>query len=107
MTRSVDNFSKFLNTVKPQTRSSSAEAVQQQQRPAPSGATQQVLQRVLDSPDGIDLGVLYKETALDFSVFADAVEKLKKLGGIRVVKDQSGETAFPGPNCREVESLVS
>jgi hypothetical protein len=105
MARPVDNLSTFLNAVKEQAPPAPAEP---QQRSAPGGnAVQQILTMVLASPEGIDLGVLYKQTALDFSVFAEAVERLKKLGGIRVVKGPAGEVASPGPNCQEVASLVS
>ncbi len=108
MKRSVDNISTFLSSVKQDTvRSSSAEAAQQQRSaPAPSGnVTQRVLQMVLASPNGINLGQLYKESSLDFTVFAETIERLKKLGAIRV--ETGSEIAFPGPNSSEVESLIS
>lgn len=106
MARLVDNLSTFLNEVKQQPARSAGETVQPQSAPAGTAA-QQVLRMVLASPDGIDLGVLYKQTALDFDVFAGAVERLKKLEGIQVVKGPSGEVAYPGSNSREVESLIS
>ena len=105
MARPVDNFGTFLNAVKQQEQSAPPAETP---RPAASGnAVQLILQAVTASPDGIDLSVLYKQTAIDFSVFAEAVERLKKLNGIRVVKQSSGEIAYPGENWREVASLIS
>jgi hypothetical protein len=107
MARLVDNLSTFLNDVKQQPSRSVAEAAQVPQSASAGNAAQQVLRRVLASPSGIDLGLLYKDSGLSFELFAGAVERLKKLGGIRVENGSSGEIAFPGPNSSEVESLIS
>ncbi len=107
MARAVDNLSTFLNEVKQQPLRSVAEAAQAPQSASAGNAAQQVLSKVLASPNGIDLGLLYKETGLPFDMFASAVDRLKKLDGIRVETGPNGEIAFPGPNSDAVESLIS
>jgi hypothetical protein len=107
MARAVDNLSTFLNEVKQQPTRSFAEAAQAPQSASGSNAAQQVLIKVLASPNGIDLALLYKDTGLPFDMFASAVDRLKKLDGIRVETAPGGEIAFPGPNSDAVESLIS
>lgn len=106
MARAVDNLSTFLNEVKQQPMRSAVAAAVPQSASA-GNAAQQVLSKVLASPNGIDLGSLYKDTGLPFDVFAGAVDRLKKLDGIRVDAGPDGEIAFPGPNSDAVESLIS
>jgi hypothetical protein len=105
MARAVDNLSTFLNEVRQQPMRSVTEAAPQSA--SAGNAAQQVLRKVLAFPGGLDLGLLYKDTGLPFDVFASAVERLKKLDGIRVETGPNGEIAFPGPNSDAVESLIS
>ena len=107
MARISDNFSTFLETIKQQQPSSQAQ--QQNIAPSPSGGgtAQRILDVMANYPNGVPIEILYKETGLDFNQFATAMELLKKISAISVVKNASGEIAFRGTNADDVASILS
>ena len=104
--RVQDNISTFLETVK-QT------PAQQQQQPVEAprqvsgSAAARILNVVAANPNGIEIEALYKNTLLDFSEFADVLERLRKLSAVEVVKGPSSEMVSPGPRINEAASLLS
>ena len=103
--RVQDNISTFLETVKQQ-------PAQQQQANEPAkqisgSAAARILNIVAANPSGIEIEALYKNTSLDFSEFAEVLERLRKLSAVEVAKGPSSEMVFPGPRISEAASLLS
>jgi hypothetical protein len=107
MARLSDNISTFLETVKQQPSPQQSQQQTATRGPVAGTSVQRILNVLANHPGGIEIGALYKETSLDFSQFAEAMEKLKKLSGVRVSKDATGEIAVPGENVDAVASILN